>query len=444
MLVKIINSYKMKSLCAIVLLIIFFSSCKKDDLKGIQLDYENVKVYDDTLSSAENVNVHVSSGKNRLYMSYGRGSTVYSLWNWGYFQSQPDISGVVMATDLNGDLIWRNSLPIGLANVTPVELADGSCLVAGTNMYAYNPSVPTDKIYLFHYDINGKQIKTDSIVLPVGVFYVNSQFLHLDLLRLSGNDVLLYGTTYSNDNYNYRGFAVKYNVASGIAWAKPIDFILPNDTSNSTSIYNCIKTNDGGLIFAGCFDGPDEPGDPAFSKNVVIKTTIDCDTVWKKWYDYIKISSAFNQVSPTNIIQLSDNSYYLSTNDGSYDNVLIFKGLIYHLNSDGDSIGGAFIEGKRNSYCSGIVEDGNNGIVGLFNKYPDYIFNQFETYYQSFNTELYSYDYDLNFKSQDNLQAHRTDFITSLCKTSDGRSAFFGLTSSYDHRFYKPVLILKN
>lgn len=426
-----------------LLLMLSLSSCRKSDLSGIQLDFENVRVYDDTLASAENVNVHVSSGINRLYMSYGRGSTVYSIWNWGWFQTQPDISGVVMVTDRDGNRLWKQTLPVGLANATPVELSDESCLIAAANTYAYNPGVPTDKIYLFHFDRDGRPLKTDSLVLPPGDFYPGGMVMHLDLLWLSGNDVLIYGTFGATSSSNWRGFAVKYNTGSGAVWTKTIDFIPPNDTTNNTCIYNCIKTLDGGLIFAGSFEGPDKPGDPAFVKNIVIKTTLDCDTLWKRWYDYMKISSAWNQVSPTNIIQRQNGDFYLCTNDGSFENPLIFKGMIYRLNAAGDSIGGTSVSGMKNSYCSGIMESGG-GIVGVFNKYPDYIFNQFETYYLPYNSELLSFDYNLTLSSRENLEANRTDFFTSLCKTHDGRVAFFGLTSSFDHRFYKPILILKN
>ncbi len=433
------------NLCSLWLMVMVLSvvSCKKSELSNTQLDFRNVKVYDDNLASAENVNVHVNSGKARLYMSYGRGSTVWSIYNWSGFQSQDAISGVVMATDLKGNLIWRNELPKGYANVCPVELEDESCLIACTDMYDYEPTIPNDKIYLFHYDKNGTLLKSDSLVLPTSDFYTGGLFSHLNLLSLSGSDALIYGTYTSNDWLTWKGYMAKYNANTGAQWFKPVDYIRPDDTIG-TCIYNGIKSNDGNLVFIGAY-GIRMYADSIYVRNIIVKTTPGGDIIWKKQFDKLADDHNANSVSPTNIIQVADGSYYFCTNDAPYTNgnALDLKGLIYHLNSAGDSINAISINQKRNSYCSGIIENGS-GIEGIFNKYPDYIYNNFETYYKSFNTELYSFDYSLNLVGAENLEAYRTDFITSLCKTSDGHAAFFGLTSSYDHLYYKPILIIKN
>src|SRR6185503_2675466 len=129
-----------KILCLFFLLSAI-SSCKKDSLSINEQNISRVKTYNDTLVSGENSNVKISAGKDRLYMTYGWGSAFWAFVNGIVYTGLTELTTRIISTDLNGELLWRATIPAGLSTTTPVELNDGSCVIAAANVWGYSPNV---------------------------------------------------------------------------------------------------------------------------------------------------------------------------------------------------------------------------------------------------------------------------------------------------------------
>ena len=69
------KSISFQYLCLIALMLSMLS-CKKNELSNKSIELNKVKVYNDTLANAENGSVRITSGKDRLYMTYGIGQVM--------------------------------------------------------------------------------------------------------------------------------------------------------------------------------------------------------------------------------------------------------------------------------------------------------------------------------------------------------------------------------
>lgn len=426
----------------IILVLSVSFGCKKSEFIEPDFSLSRVKVYDDTLANGENPNIKISSGANRLYMTYGRGSTFSTIVNGIFLSGLSQIASIIMATDLSGNLIWRDILPTGLAAVTPIEMNNESCVMSAADLGGYNASVDDNQIYVFQNDRNGNRLLTDSFALPAdfGTYVV---IMNLDNIKISENEILIYGAAINYDTYITRGFAVKYNLSSGVQWIKPIDFGTAVD--GTTYLYNCIKTNDGGLIFLGAYSSFSQPGDPNFAKTIVIKTDANCDTLWTKWFDYLVFTPPGDYVRPTNILQTANGDYFLCFNDfPDYDHIYTYNSSIYKLNSAGDSIGGYQLKGPGNTYCALILEENDNSILSIFNEFPGLLYLEMKPVFTQFNSQLCSFDKNLNTIAKSTLQTYRSDMMVAACKTPEGKVAMFGLDRTNNHQRYVPALIIKD
>jgi len=431
-----------KKITLMLLVICSLSACKKEEKSFEDKYVAGFKTYDDTLASGENPNIKVSEGKDRLFMTYGRGSFNLSFINGIFTFSNVEPVSVVMSTDLSGNLIWRNTIPAGLFTSSLVELSDGSCLIVGADRRGFNPAIDDKKIYVFRYDRKGELISNDSLLL--GDEFGGYVFYNLGVLSLSGNDVMIYGSILDGNTYSARGFSIKYNPLSGTEFIKPVDFGTSSTPNNMTSIYNCIKTIDNGFMFLGTFFSSIQPGNPFSNKTVLIKTDNNCDTTWTKWFDNLNVDPLQEILQPTNVIQAKSGDYYLCFNDiPDFENIYSFKGFIYKVSALGDSIAGYSIKGPGNSYCSLIIEDDNFGVVGLFNEFPGYLYYEFKPTYTQFQTQLVGFNSNLKKISTTLIQDSRTDFYSTACKLKDGRIAFFGLHRTNNFNSFVPALIIK-
>jgi hypothetical protein len=419
------------------------NGCKQNDLPFPGGNFESIHTYNDTAASAENPNIKISSGKERLYMAYGRGTALSAIINGLYLSGISNIQGVVMATDLNGNVIWSNTLPVGLALATPIELADGSCLVVGADVGAVNNNLADNIIHLFRFDADGKQTLNDSVTMPAN-FGAMSFLMSLDAMALSGSETLIYGSAVDFDTYLSQGFALYYTPATGTKTFKTIPFLDPANFNN-LMIYNCTKSKDGGLIYIGVSAGLDVPGIIDFGKTTIIKTDINSDTIWTKFYDYLTVVPPSNFVLPTNIIESRNGDIYLCNNDiPNLDFFTTFKGFIFHLNAQGDSLGSYSIMGPGNSYCAAIIEGDDESIYAIFNEYPGFLYLEFKPVFTQYQSVLHKLDKNLKLIQKSNFQNQRSDLITSVCKTPDSNLAFFGLFRSVNYRTYLPGMIVLN
>jgi hypothetical protein len=150
-------------------------------------------------------------------------------------------------------------------------------------------------------------------------------------------------------------------------------------------------------------------------------------------------------VLPTNIIESRNGDIYLCNNDiPNLDFFTTFKGFIFHLNAQGDSLGSYSIMGPGNSYCAAIIEGDDESIYAIFNEYPGFLYLEFKPVFTQYQSVLHKLDKNLKLIQKSNFQNQRSDLITSVCKTPDSNLAFFGLFRSVNYRTYLPGMIVLN
>jgi hypothetical protein len=414
-------------------------SCEKNELPVEVHGLSGVKMYADTLASGENSNIKVTAGSNRLYMTYGWGSSFWTYINGVVIPGQSEITNTLMSTDLKGNLLWKTVLPKGLSTGSPVEVNDGSCWIVAANVMGYSQFILTETIYMFRFDRDGNRMATDSFTLPSD-FGTQYSITSLDMIKSSGGNILIYGSASDFTDGLTRGFAIEYNSNGGVERVKPVEF-RQDTTDAATCLYNCIVTSDGGYMFLGTYGGMANPGNPVYNKTILIKTNSNCDTTWTKWFDYFSLKPPDNVPSPGNVIQLKNGGYRFCANDNPDDNEKKFRAFIYEVNAVGDSVEAYTINRPENAYCPYIINDNSGNTVALVNNYPPFLISEIQPVFNQINTTKYSFDAGMNLFSKTKFQDQRSDFLTSACMTPDGQIAVFGLFSTNDGRSYIPGLI---
>lgn len=416
---------------------IFFSSCEKD--QSIINGYSEAKIYDDPMASGENSSMKISAGKDRLYMVYGLGSAYFPYINGVGFTNIAELQGKLMSTDLNGELLWRTTLPSGLAITTPVELSDGSCIVSGANLWGYSMNVDVKNIYFFRFDKEGNQLSSDSLDLESD-FGPDYNLTNLDILQANSGNILVYGTTTDYFTSATEGFAFEYNPNGTLVWFKKILF----RGISTTLIEHCIKTNDGGYSFLGVFPGNSSFGDPMLGKAILIKTDANCDSTWSQYYDYFNVQVPYNIPFTSTFVQMPGGNYRFCVIENTNGDYKKYRSFLYEVSNRGDSLKAFTIQEARNSYCPSIINDKNGNTLALINEYPVFLLPSFNGYFTQINSTNYTFNNDLNLVSKAPFQIQRSNILNTACTMPDGRTALFGLFGTNDYQSYKPGLLILN
>lgn len=117
---------------------------------------------------------------------------------------------------------------------------------------------------------------------------------------------------------------------------------------------------------------------------------------------------------------------------------------IYEINSMGDSVNAVALALDQN-IATILLPENDGGSFVLMNTHGsmiysgggDGVFNQTNSMHMSLNSGLSIVD-------KGYFQTQTTDFITCACKTSDGKTACFGMIQSYNKNYYVPELIILN
>lgn len=427
--------------------ICFFSvvvSCKRTDFEFPEGNIDLVKIYDDSSASGENGNIKITAGQNRLYMTYGLGSSFYTYTNGLITQGSNELAGKLMATDLQGNRLWLNSLMSGISVTSPFEMSNGDVMVCGANLWTYNNRINSKNIYTFRFNASGAELAKDSMELPseFGDGYI---LTFMDILPIDNQHILIYGSSNDFMNNSYDGFSIVYNITNGNKTIKKLSYRLNTSGGPGTTIINnCIKTKDGGYLFLGLASGDTILGNPDFTKVVLIKTNTNFDTTWTKRYDYFKAPFYQNTPFAGNVIEMPNGGFRFCMNENTEFDYKRYRAFIYDVSAKGDSLHAFTIEGFYNHYCPVLQNDANGNTVALVTEYPSMLLPSFNGIFTQINSAVYVFDDQLSLKYIKPIQTERSDFYTAVCTTTDQKMALFGLVANKVATRYTPGLLLLN
>jgi len=405
MICKFYTKYFLVPVACIAMSILF--SCKKDSLTTSDSVFSLMRVFDDTLGDPSSAATRIIAGNNRIFMAYGRGSI--------YVAGDNIYHTTLLVTDNKGNLINRDTLPVGLTTGDLLVLDDGSLLIAAYYLAdGYN-----NNIYLFHYNENGEKISVNALVpdfLNSTGFRGYELYNAVHLNRSINGNPLLCGAFFDS-TYYVRGYMLECDVNGNQLWSKTIYGV----------IYDCIATSDGYLYTMPY----------AASTISLVKTNATGDSLWAKTY---AIPTTYS-INPKQIIRSANGNYMFSVNpdQGYYSPFVMIQ-----TNENGDSLSSIVI-GKEGEfhYSGGLVPRADGGVFAIMNGGWEGTFLPGGTFTRV-NTEYADMNADLEIMKEGNFQKYTTDIITAACETSDGRIACFGIIQSYHQNYYKPELIIIN
>lgn len=400
---------------AIIIMIANYS-CKKKDIAETVTGYSRVKIYDDTLASVLNTSLNIASGDKRIFLSYGIGnSNLIAIVGFGNYYITSGSYAKIIATDNSGKLIWQSTLPKENIVSDILALDDGGCIASCLKLDKI--SGVSTYIYLFRFDANGQNILNDSITLalPGGVLYYNT----VNLMQSINGNMLLYGN-YVNTASEFDDYAGEYDLSLNPIWAKQYSN-LPYYPSTSA----CVKTNDGGYLFAGSYSQDIGPG-----KIALRKTNATGDTLWTK--NIYSNTATFND-----LINSNDGNYLVSFYTDAND---INQTFVYKVNAAGDSINATAISKPDQLYNNGLIATDDGGVFALMNS--NLLPTIYLAPYLKNNSSSVLLDASLNLKNNQFLQTQTNDYFNHACKTSDGKIAVAGLVQMAGQAYYKPSLLI--
>ncbi len=400
--------------CLAITVMIVNYGCKKTDISATDTGYTSFKMYDDTLASILNSSINIASGNGRIYMTYGKGNSGGIVLVGPTFYFPTGHYANLMAVDNAGNLIWKKELSKEVTIQDLLVLDDGSCMAAG---------VKSAYIHLFRYDVNGKNILTDSIQLnvPGGA----NGYSTVNLKQLANGNLLIYGTYSLNvvGNGNTIGFASEYDLNLNQVWAKKY-FI----NSLKTTINSCALTSDGGFLFAGDI----KDNSTSIGSIILLKTNSTGVTIWTKKFS--------NQLNPkcNDLVNTDNGNYMLSFYTEANNKKQTF---VYKVNASGDSLAATTINFSAQLHNPVMLSQPDGGVFALMNSLS---FPVFDSNYPflNINSSSVSLDASLNLKTSSFFQTQTSDFYIDACKTSEGKTALSGLVKVANRNYYKPALLI--
>jgi len=429
-------------------------SCKKDALTKYDTAVDKIKIYDDDSIALP---ITVTAGNNCLLSAYNT------------------ISGQLKfnLTDNNGKLIWNKQFNVKNISALLKENDGTFTIISGSR--------------LINIDVNGTVLKDQPDAFPG--LYSGSMIFHASINKIN-NYILTGSFNFTQPFTSVKAFAAEYTHDGTQVFQKSyIDTNwIPNVIvmGNYSAITGCELMDDGGYMFYGNFyvsmfhDWNNE------IRHIIIRTDKLGNDLWYKYdllVDTVGQSVQFAAEPPFvgNPTILRDIYGYnfmayshelMRTADGNY---LCFINLpnysshdqrarVYKIDPNGNTLDSAFLDfGKYNRFMgsgayyykyptsniksyscgNGVVRNPDNtfsicmqngffGSKGLTNSYPS-----------ESRTFVVRIDQDLNILDKHYFQNNYTDCFTSVCKSSDGRTVYFGLISSFANS-YKPALIISN
>ncbi len=410
-------------------LLIFLNGCQKSD--DLIEKFKVIKVFDDPLASVNNLDAKIAAGTDRLYMSYGRGgfetTPIGTMTVVGYSH---EYSINIMSTDNDGNLLWRTPMPKENINICGLLELDGNCLViAKDNSYWFN-----NTIYFFSFDGSGQLVSRDSTIFPGSI--TNNMYMAINSVNafkaLNGN-IIVYGNYSDNSNL---AFVCEYTKNGILQWAKShYHFPMVPDFGNQQAFFSGgTPAHDGGYLFLGCANS-DSWATPLKYLITLFKISASGDSLWSKSFRHDDL----NQNSMGNLIALSNGNYRFYFISGVTKSIM----NIYEINSNGDSVNATIVDILEQNKGTVLLPESDGGSFALMNIYGNMINSGGgdAVFYQT-NTMHLKFDNGLRVISRENFQTETTDFITTACKTSDGRTACFGMIQSYNRNYYQPELII--
>ncbi len=393
-------------------------------------DFKLVRVYDDTLASADNEFSRIAAGNYGMFMIYG----ITGTWLWYNSNTIPLTARArIMATDRKGNFLWRQNLAEGLTQGDILPLDDGGCLVAATINADVNPSLTYNCIYIYRFDKDGNKISSDSIsVVPhVGTnpYSVNNSHF----LKTTSGRIIIYGNAYcdlGNSSYS-KGFIIDYSLGGGVQSFKTIYFPAPG-TRHYIVLTGGMETPDGFLFSGEISDSLQQP--------LLVKTNSSGDMLWHKRFGLFGNYDFWN----INMISAPGGNFRFCTNNNLWSSPLKATMNVYEVNANGDSVGFARYDELEANLAYTLLATDDGGFFTLVNKTPYYINPFFDAIFEQTNTRKVFFNAEMKKMTDGAVQAMTTDFFTSACKTPEGRIACFGFFKPVGKSYYRPELIFLN
>ncbi len=396
-----------------IVAVLITGGCTKSDLQDLITNYHKVILYNDTLPDPRNQAIRIVAGNNRLFMNYCYDFERFDIVN-GVFITPPDPRNQWMLTDIEGNIIRRDSFLTGLTMGDVMFLSDNRIMAILYNAHEGTSGVNYE-IMFFLFDQNGNKITGDTLFLPAGITlagppYDNHQLIHLTQ-SISGNALMYF--EYYDVNYNAKSFAGELNSDGSFSWY---------NIYSEIKISGGIRTSDGGYIFTGSDPGGYYNYLPGYV--FVMKTTATGDSSWAK---------TFNVNNPLGgQITTGDNgNYFFCFSDVNF--------FVYEINAAGDSLN-SFVINENGLDLPAALVPKNGGVFTLLNQD---VMSYLNLTYQV-NTHFISLDAGLDVTQKGKFQKENSDMIFAACKNSDGKIACFGITQIYNRPYYKPELIIVN
>jgi hypothetical protein len=413
--------------CLVLLLIftmLFGISCKKTEFTEPIIAFNKVKVYDDTLADIRNASIHIAASSNMIYMTYGiNPSDNGALINGVYYVTNNIYYANLMATDYEGNLKWKHTLPKGRVVGDIITLDDGSCVVASYQVTDDFFVQPNPVIYLVHFDKNGQIILEDSVAMTdPDIKGYNS--VHLS--RSINNNLILSGEFRIGD-IAWLPYTSECDLNFKRMWDKTDYNQVPILDNELGGMSKGIVTPDQNYLFVRNYTNGGEILQ-------LVKTNPTGGILWEKTF-----SLYFNTVC-NDFIKNANCNYQFSFTTG-YDPEITG---IYEVNANGDSLNGTILSTNDIALNSALVPKDQGGVFALMNPPNDYGINALNTNYifNKRNSTYVNLDLKQQISSSGQFQSVTSDYLSAACKLSTGKIACFGLIQSAGKLYYKPELVI--
>jgi hypothetical protein len=413
---------------------LIFSSCQKDSLSPEEKEISSVNIYPD---STIILPVEVVAGQNCLLSAY--------FTNKGKFN--------FILTDNNGKFIWEKQFGI-------TQPFNSNTLPALTAMLAESDGTFTvfNGDRLINFDKDGVVLRDipdflSSIPANAGSSVSGHRVIHV--FQTKNGNYFFYGSYTVLGTYY--GFAAEINHTDGTLIFRKVFEV-------HTQFTGCQMTPDGGYLLLGARIPASFIHSTRF---VLLKLAADGTTLWSKKYaldvnlPLTATSTSINNLYTHEIVETNDGNYLCFISSPSY---LISdqKTRVYKISPDGVLMDSVFINinnyniiaGGRSQSAStlnpttyansngyGVIEKDNGNIRVYMQSDRFNVVQQTASIVNGVHTFYSEIDQDLNIIHSANVQNAYYDNINSVCKTSDGKIASFGLITSFGFD-YKPVLII--
>lgn len=341
-----------------IFILIFTRSLDKINLNVDDNFFSNLRLTSDILSSEREEILHdiIKTSDNHLLMV---GTVRVSSTNY---------NGVIVKTDLNGNVVWEKEV-VGIEHLefnTVLESSSSGYIIVGHSYtecqdYYTGGDVTEGGGIVAKFDESGNM--EWHFLVGTGSSSVTGTYLS-SIVEVDDGQYIAVGSDYSNqsnDEYS-SGLLVKFNDNGEIK--------LTNKYKNNNLFYayqEIIKTSDGNIVVAGHAFTTEERRFYGESDALLIKYDVDGNIIWEQVFDDFQFDS-FNS-----LIELSDNSLIAvgfaerSEKDPYFINN-VPEGLIVKLDEDGNQIWEKHESGYYRFESVIDVRDGNIICVGQYNR----------------------------------------------------------------------------